>query len=57
MPKGTRVHKMYEALLEKGYSKGKAARIAQAQTGQSLQTGKPPKSKTTRKTRRRKRGR
>ena len=39
MPKGTRVHNLYEKLLQKGYSKGKAARIAQAETGQSLKTG------------------
>lgn len=45
MPKGTRVHKVYKALLEKGYSKGKAARIAQDRTGQALKTGKPPKRK------------
>ena len=45
MPKGSAVHKMYDALLQKGYSKEKAVRIAQAKTGQSLQTGKPPKSK------------
>lgn len=45
MPKGTKVHKMYEALRGKGYSKGKSARIAQSKTGQALATGKPPKSK------------
>ena len=43
MPEGTKVHNLYEKLLQKGYSKGSAARIAQAKTGQSLQTGKPPK--------------
>ncbi|KPK09544.1 MAG: hypothetical protein AMS20_00025 [Gemmatimonas sp. SG8_28] len=43
MPKGTKVHKIYEKLLAKGYSKGKAARIAQSKTGQSLQTGRPSK--------------
>ena len=45
MPKGTKVHKVYEALKRKGKSAGAAARIAQAQTGQALATGKPPKSK------------
>ena len=45
MPKGSRVHKTYQALIRQGMSKGKAARIAQSKTGQSLQTGKPPKSK------------
>jgi len=43
MPEGTKVHNLYKKLLLQGYSKGKAARIAQAQTGQSLKTGKPIK--------------
>lgn len=43
MPKGTKVEKMYEALQREGYSKRSAARIAQAQTGKSLATGKTPK--------------
>lgn len=45
MPKGTKVHKLYEDLLEKGYSTESAVRIAQAKTGQALATGKPPKGK------------
>lgn len=45
MPKGTKVHKVYDALKKKGMSKGKAARIAQAKTGKSLATGRKPKSK------------
>jgi hypothetical protein len=45
MPEGTRVHNLYTKLLTQGYSKGSAARIAQAKTGQSLQTGKAPKKK------------
>lgn len=45
MPKGTPVHNMYEKLLKEGYSKGSAARIAQAKTGLALATGKPPKKK------------
>lgn len=45
MPKGSKVHKMYDALVAEGMSKGKAARIAQAKTGQALATGKPPKRK------------
>jgi hypothetical protein len=45
MPKGTKVHKIYDALRREGASPGKAARIAQAQTGKSLATGKKPKKK------------
>jgi hypothetical protein len=45
MPKGTKVHKMYDALRREGASKSKAARIAQSRTGQALATGKPPKHK------------
>jgi hypothetical protein len=45
MPKNTKVHHLYEKLLAKGMTKGKAVRIAQAKTGQSLKTGKPPKKK------------
>jgi hypothetical protein len=45
MPKGTKVHDMFSAMVREGMSKGKAARIAQAKTGLALQTGKPPKSK------------
>ena len=43
MPKGTKVDKMYEAMKREGMASGKAARIAQSKTGQSLMTGKPPK--------------
>lgn len=45
MPKGTVVHRMYEALRDKGMSEGRAARIAQSRTGKSLATGKTPKRK------------
>lgn len=45
MPKGTKVHRAYTSMRKKGYSKGKAAKIAQSQTGQALKTGKPPKKK------------
>jgi hypothetical protein len=45
MPTGTKVHILYDKLLNKGASKGKAARVAQAKTGQALATGKPPKKK------------
>ena len=45
MPKNTKVHKIYEALVRSGASKSKAARIAQSQTGKSLATGKAPKRK------------
>jgi len=45
MPKGTKVHKVYAALVREGKSKASAAKIAQAATGKSLATGKKPKSK------------
>lgn len=45
MPAGTKVEKVYQALLREGKSKASAARIAQSQTGLSLATGKPPKNK------------
>lgn len=45
MPKGTRVHRAYKGMRKKGYSKSKAAKIAQSQTGQALKTGKKPKRK------------
>ena len=43
MPKGTKVEKVYTALVREGYDKGAAARIAQAKTHLALATGKPPK--------------
>lgn len=43
MPQGTPVERVYQALLRDGKDKGTAARIAQAQTGLSLATGKKPK--------------
>ena len=45
MPKGTKVEKIYKALVRQGADKGKSARIAQATTGKSLATGKAPKGK------------
>ncbi len=45
MPLHSKVHNLYSKLLKKGYSKESAARIAQAKTGESLKTGKPPKHK------------
>lgn len=45
MPKGTQVHRIYDALVREGKDKGTAARIAQSKTGRSLATGKPPKRK------------
>ena len=45
MPKGTKTHKIYEAVKRKGASPGKAARIAQASTGKSLKTGRKPKKR------------
>lgn len=45
MPKNSKVHKLYEALLKEGYSKASAAKIAQAKTKLALSTGKKPKRK------------
>jgi len=45
MPRGTVVDNAYRALLKQGKSKSSAAKIAQATTGRSLKTGKPPKRK------------
>lgn len=45
MPKGTKVERCYTKLRKKGASKGKAARICQSSTGQSLKTGKKLKDK------------
>lgn len=45
MPKGSKVDKVYRALLRAGKDKGSAARIAHSKTGQSLKTGKAPKRK------------
>ena len=45
MPKGSKVGKMYDAMVSQGMSKGKAAAIAQSKTGKSLMTGKPPMHK------------
>lgn len=45
MPKGTKVHKMYDSMYQKGMSKGKAARVAQSKTGKSLKTGRSPGGK------------
>ena len=44
MPKNSRVGKMYDAMVEEGMPKAKAAKISQARTGQSLSTGKPVKT-------------
>lgn len=45
MPRGTLVDRIYRHLLRQGRDKGSAARIAQARSGQSLKTGRPPKKK------------
>lgn len=50
MPKGTKVHRIYDKLKGKK-GKASAAKIAQAVTGKSLKTGKKPKNKTHRKKR------
>lgn len=52
MPKNTKVHRMYEGMVEHGMSKAKAAKIAQSRTGTTLMTGKPPKRKAKRKAKR-----
>lgn len=36
---------MYDDMVAEGMDKGKAARIAQARTGQALATGRKPKHK------------
>jgi uncharacterized protein YdaT len=46
MPKRTKVGRMYNAMVKDGMDKGKAARIAQSKTGESLITGRKPKGKT-----------
>ena len=43
MPTGTKVDRVYRALLKQGHSAASAARIAQAQTGEALATGRKPK--------------
>jgi len=45
MPVGTKVDNIYRALLKKGYTQSQAAKVAQANTGMALRTGKPLKSK------------
>ena len=45
MPKGTKVHKMADAMQEKGVPVGKAIATAQKKTGMSYATGRPPKGK------------
>lgn len=53
MPEGTKVERLYEKLRREGKSEESAARIAQSETGLSLQTGKPPKKNTVRVVRKR----
>ncbi len=48
MPKGTKVHRLFEKLKGKGRSVASAAKIAQSKTGKSLATGKSPKGKKKR---------
>jgi hypothetical protein len=45
MPEGTPVDRLYKALKRKGKSDATAAKISQAVTHLSLQTGEPPKGK------------
>lgn len=45
MPKGSKVHKVFDALKREGKSAASAAKIAQAVTGKSLATGRKPKRK------------
>ena len=46
MPEGSKVDRVYRALLRLGKSKESAAKIAQSVSGQALKTGRPPKKKT-----------
>lgn len=46
MPKGSKVEKVYQALLKEGMPRDQAAKVAQAQTGQSLATGRKPRGKS-----------
>jgi len=43
MPIGTKVDKIYKALLREGKTPRDAAKIAQSKTGTALRTGRPPK--------------
>ena len=45
MPKGTKVHKMYEGMRKGGMPKAMAAKMAQKKTGKSLKTGKRPRGR------------
>ncbi len=45
MPVGTKVDRVFQALKREGKDVATAAKIAQAQTGLALATGKPPKHK------------
>lgn len=45
MPKNSKVGRCYDSMVRKGASKGKAARICQSATGESLKTGRKPKRK------------
>lgn len=45
MPRGTKVDKIYRAILKETGDAAKSAKIAQAKTGKSLATGKKPKRK------------
>jgi hypothetical protein len=56
MPVDSKVHKLYEALMGQGMSQESAVKIAQKKTGQALATGKPPKGKRKKASRRRKKG-
>jgi hypothetical protein len=45
MPKGTKVHKMAQAMIRHGVPKGKAIATAQKKTGKSYKTGRKPKKR------------
>ena len=45
MPKNSKVGRCYDQNVAKGMDKGKAARICQSSTGQSLKTGRKPKKR------------
>jgi len=42
MPLNSKVHHLYQHLLDKGFNKASAAKIAQKKTGEALATGKAP---------------
>jgi hypothetical protein len=48
VPKNSKVGKCYDKLTAKGMPKGKAARVCQKSTGESLRSGKKTKKSSSR---------